>query len=75
MVRVTRFDGSQLFVNADMIEFIEATPDTVLSLSTNRKILVREPADAIVEQVIAYQRRVHGGPTITASPLPLPAHS
>jgi len=59
MVKVTRFDGSQLYINADLIEFIEATPDTVLTLTTHRKVVVREPAAEIVEQIVAYQRRVH----------------
>jgi flagellar protein FlbD len=75
MIRVTRFDGSQLYVNADLIEFIESTPDTVLSLTSNRKVVVRETADAVVEQVIAYRHRVHSGPTVLNPIIPLPVRT
>ncbi|MBI2938967.1 MAG: flagellar FlbD family protein [Chloroflexi bacterium] len=65
MIEVTRFDGSHLIVNADLIEFIETTPDTVISLTTQRKILVRESAQEIVDRVIAFKRRIYlGGPDI-----------
>lgn len=62
MVKVTRFDGSELYVNADLVEFIEATPDTVMTLTTHRKIVVREPAEQVVSQIIAYQRQVRARP-------------
>ena len=42
MITVTRFDGTTLIVNAELIEFIEARPDTVLSLTTGKKVIVRE---------------------------------
>jgi len=64
VITVTRFDGSQLIVNGDLIEFIEATPDTVLSLTTGRKVVVRETPQAVVEAVIAYRRRCLQGPRI-----------
>jgi len=57
-------DGSVLIVNADQIEFIESTPDTVISLISNKKLVVREPADNVVEQIQAYKRRVLGQVTI-----------
>lgn len=60
MVRVTRLDGSEIVVNADLIETLEATPDTVVTLSTGRRLVVREPVDEVIERVIAYRRRVAG---------------
>ena len=61
MVRVTRLDGSQLVVNADLIETLEATPDTVITLTTGRRLVVREPVDQVIRRVVAYRRRVLAG--------------
>jgi len=58
MIQVTRFNGSRLYVNADMICFVEATPDTVISLSNGEKIVVKETSEQIVAAMIAYQRQV-----------------
>ena len=67
MVRVTRFDGSQFYLNADLIELIEETPDTVVTLSTGRKVVVREPARTVVEHVIEYRRQIHAGLDVNGS--------
>lgn len=58
MIKLTRFDRSQLVVNADLIEFIEATPDTVISLTTGKKILVTEAVDEIINKVVEYRRLI-----------------
>lgn len=56
MVRLTRLNGVEVVINADMIELVEASPDTVVSLSTGRKFVVAEPVDEVVERVKAYRR-------------------
>lgn len=56
MIIVTRFDRSELVVNADLIEFVEALPDTHITLVTGKKLLVRETADEVVARVLAYRR-------------------
>lgn len=58
MIKVTRFNQTELILNADLIEFIERTPDTVITMLTGRKVLVRESADEVVRRVIAYRREV-----------------
>ncbi len=58
MVTVTRLDGTELVLNAELIESIEAVPDTVIALTTHKKVVVREPIEVVVERVIAYQRAV-----------------
>lgn len=58
MIKVTRFNASEFWVNADMIEFIEETPDTVISLVNKDKIVVKESAQTIIEAVIAYRRQI-----------------
>lgn len=58
MIRATRFDGSSLYVNSDLIEFIESTPDTIISLTTGHKIIVREAPSVLLDRVCAYQRKI-----------------
>jgi flagellar protein FlbD len=56
MLKVTRLDKSQLWVNAEIIDFVEATPDTVISLISDKKIVVKEPAEAEVDAIKEYRR-------------------
>jgi len=58
MIQVTRLNKSELWVNADLIQFIEETPDTVLTLTTDVKIIVTESATEIVQAVVDYRRRI-----------------
>ncbi|MGI5839067.1 MAG: flagellar FlbD family protein [bacterium] len=59
MIWVSRFNTKEFVVNAELIEFIEETPDTVLTLVTGKKILVKESAAEIVEKVLAYRRSIN----------------
>jgi flagellar protein FlbD len=56
MIKVTRFNHTELVVNADLIEFVENTPDTVITMLTGRKVLVLEPVDEVIRRVISYRR-------------------
>jgi len=67
MIKVTRFNTNVVAVNADLIELVEATPDTMITLTNGKKILVRETLDEIISRVIAYRQQV--GPLIVR-PLP-----
>ncbi len=58
MIEVTRLDGSKLMVNAEQIEFVEATPDTVISLISDKKIIVKERPQEVVNLVVAYHQRL-----------------
>ena len=58
MIRVTRLDGKEFVINALLIETIEAVPDTVISLTTGRKHVVREPVAVVLERVEAFHRRI-----------------
>jgi flagellar protein FlbD len=59
MIKVSRLDGSELILNADLIETVEATPNTVLSLVNGDKFVVRESADDVVARVIAYRQHLY----------------
>jgi flagellar protein FlbD len=61
MIRLTLLDNSDIVVNADMVEFVEKTPDTVISLSTGRRIVVRESVDDVIDRVINYKRQMTVG--------------
>lgn len=58
MIQVTRLNGLPVIVNADLIKFIEATPDTLISLTTGEKIMVKEPVELVAERVLAYRQQV-----------------
>lgn len=62
MIRLTRFSDVPIVINPDHIEFVEANPDTLVSLTTGHKFMVRETVDEIIDQFIAYKRRIASGP-------------
>ena len=59
MIKVTALNKSEFFINAELIEMVEKTPDTIITLSTEKKILVRESTDEIISRVIEYKRRIY----------------
>jgi flagellar protein FlbD len=59
MIKLTRLNGSEFVINSEHIETVEATPDTVISLTNERKWVVRETLDEVIERTVAYKRRIH----------------
>ena len=57
MIRLTRLNDTEFIINAEMIEFVEAIPDTIISLQSGKKVMVLEPVDEVVERIIEYKRR------------------
>jgi flagellar protein FlbD len=60
MIKVTRLNGSELVINADLIEFVEAIPDTIISLVTGKKIMIKESADDVIDKVAEFKRLSSG---------------
>jgi flagellar protein FlbD len=58
VILLHRLDGSSFYLNADLIEMIEANPDTVLTLTSSRKFVVREAPRDIIDAVVTYRRRI-----------------
>jgi len=58
MIKLTRFKTTdhEFVLNAELIETIEETPDTVITLTTNKKLLVEESMDEVVRRVMEYRR-------------------
>jgi len=63
VIKLTRLDGSELTINANLIEVIEAHPDTVVKLITGKKFLVVETPAEITEGIIAFYKEA-GGPNL-----------
>lgn len=59
MIEVTRLKGKKILINAELIELVEETPDTVITLTSGRKYVVGESADEIRNSVIEYKRSIH----------------
>lgn len=59
MIELTRFNGERFVLNADQIETVEATPDTLVRLLSGKKFVVRETVETVVERALEYARRVH----------------
>lgn len=60
MIMVTRLDGTALALNADMVKYVEATPDTIITLTTDQKILVQESVQDVIDRITAYKRAIFG---------------
>jgi len=60
VILVTRFDGSTFYINAELIRSIEHTPDTVITLTSDYKIIVRDTAEQILDRITKYQQKVRG---------------
>ena len=61
MIELTRLNQKPLTVNSDLIKFVENTPDTVITLVSGEKFVVLESAEAIVEKVVEFRRRLLDG--------------
>lgn len=59
MIELTRLNHIRLVLNSDLIEHIEITPDTVITLTTGQKIMVLESAAEIVDRVVAFRRALY----------------
>ncbi len=64
MIKLTKFNSEAnkkgvFILNAEVIETIEETPDTVVTLINGKKLIVDEPMDEVVRRVMAYRRALH----------------
>jgi len=66
MILVTRLAGSEVVINTDLIVTVEKTPDTVITLTTGDRIMVRESVEEVVERAVGFRHRVLQGPGVRA---------
>jgi len=58
MIKVTALDGSELYLNPDLIEILQETPDTHITLSNGNRYLVLEPARVVIGRIVSYRARL-----------------
>ena len=58
MISVTRLNGAELVVNDDLIEFIERTPETVLTMTDGKKMTVKESVEDVCQRIVNYRRSI-----------------
>ena len=58
MIKTMRLNGKELVINAELIQFIERTPDTMITLTSREKVMVKDSVDKIISKVIDYQRLI-----------------
>ncbi len=66
MISVTRLGGSEVVINTDLIVTVEKTPDTVITLTTGDRIMVRESVEDVVARAAEFRHRVLQGPGVRA---------
>lgn len=59
MIHLTRINHVPLVLNADLIEHIETTPDTVISLTNGQKFVVLESTDEVIGKIVEFRRSIH----------------
>ena len=75
MVRLTRLNRTSVVLNSDLIEHIDITPDTVITLTNGQILRVLETAEEVIRRVVEYRRRISGPPEIPEPVLPEPGNA
>jgi len=60
MIKVTRLNGAEYYINPHQIESIEIRPDTTLLMLSGKYVVVRENVEEIVDRIVEYRRRIGG---------------
>lgn len=58
MIKVTRLDGSEMYLNEDLIELIEETPDTHITLTNGDRYVIREKTSVLLERITAFRAKI-----------------
>ncbi|HEX5444166.1 MAG TPA: flagellar FlbD family protein [Pirellulales bacterium] len=59
MIKLTQFGGDEFVLNAELIRYVEARPDTTLTLTSGERLVVRETMDEVIRRAVDYQRSKH----------------
>ena len=59
MIKLTRLDGEQFVLNADLIRYVEHRPDTFITLTSGDRLVVAESMDEVIERAVQYQQQKH----------------
>lgn len=58
MIKVTKLNGEKIYVNSNLIEFIEETPDTMMTLTTGKKIILKDKVEEVIDKIIEYNQKI-----------------
>jgi flagellar protein FlbD len=58
LICLTRLSGKEFYLNPHLVEFMEETPNTVITLTTGKKIVVEEPAETVITEIVTYRRQI-----------------
>ncbi len=56
MIRLTRINRQSIILNSDLVEHLESTPDTVITMTSGQKLIVLESTDEVVKRIIEFRR-------------------
>jgi flagellar protein FlbD len=59
MIKLTRLGGEPFILNAELIDYVEARPDTFITLTTGERLVVAESMDEVMRRAVAYQQAKH----------------
>ena len=59
MLLLTRLNGSHYYVNPELIRFVERTPDTVITLVDQTKLVVSDPVEVVIDRYMKYRRQIN----------------
>jgi flagellar protein FlbD len=62
LIALTRLNGKKIYINAELIQTVEETPDTMITLMNDKKMMVQETPDQVAELMVAYRRRIFYAP-------------
>lgn len=65
MIACKKINGQNIYINAELIEFIESTPDTIITTTTGKKIIVLDTVDEVIQRIIDYKKKIFEGARIT----------
>ncbi len=72
MIRLTRLNGNPITLNSDLIKFVENAPDTVITLVSGEKMVVKENSEEVMQRVVEFRRLVLSGLRLTGTDLGVP---
>jgi flagellar protein FlbD len=61
VIQLTRLNGNPIALNSDLIKFVETAPDTVITLISGEKVIVRESSEDVIHRIVDFRRAVIAG--------------
>ena len=58
VIKLTKINNDEFVVNCDLIETIEETPDTIITLTSGKKLVVKEPSRVVIQMVVDFKRKI-----------------